>query len=160
MSQAFRDFRAGLPPPAECLAILVGCMEVTIFGLGGFANPLEFSRGFGVPMLPAGSTTASSSDGKSARDDEVQKTQQAYITAIAARNLQNGILLLTLGCYLRDRRALGIAVACGLVATVGDALIVQYYGVKEAIWGHVFGIVNSAAIGGSLLYWSRTDKLW
>ncbi|KAK4561494.1 hypothetical protein LTR86_004812 [Recurvomyces mirabilis] len=133
-SQSFQNFRAGLPPPAECLAILVGCMEVTIFGLGGFANPLEFSRGFGVPMLPAGSTTSTASDGKSSGDDQVQKTQQAYITAIAARNLQNGILLLTLGCY--------------------------YYGVKEAIWGHVFGIVNSAAIGGSLLYWSRTDKLW
>ncbi|TKA62043.1 hypothetical protein B0A55_11325 [Friedmanniomyces simplex] len=157
MSSAFQSFRANLPPPAECLAILVGCMELTVFGLGGLANPLEFSKGYGLPLLTASST---SSGDITTKDKENDKTQQAYVAAIAARNIQNGVLLLTLGCYVRDRRALGFAVAAGLVATVADTLIVQYYGVKEAVWGHVFGVFNSAAIGGSLLYWGRNDPWW
>jgi len=162
MSSAFQSFRANLPPPAECLAIGLGCMELTLFGLGGLANPLEFSKGYGIQWLPSitkkhpGALEASGDD----NEDQVAKTQQAYVAAIAARNLQNGIVLLTLGMYLRDRRALGVAVTAGLVTTVADALIVQWYGVKEAVWGHVFGIFNSAAIGGALLYWGRNDPLW
>ncbi|KAK5109130.1 hypothetical protein LTR62_007492 [Meristemomyces frigidus] len=160
MSQAFNTFRANLPPPAECLAILVGCMELTVFGLGGLANPLEFSKGFGVPMTSSHTARISATPESDKAETKAEKTQQAYIAAIAARNLQNGILILTLGCYVKDRRALGVAVACGLVATISDALIVRYYGAKEAIWGHLFGVFNSAAIGGSLLYWGRTDPLW
>ncbi|TKA67862.1 hypothetical protein B0A55_08413 [Friedmanniomyces simplex] len=157
MSSAFQNFRANLPPPAECLAILVGCMELTVFGLGGLANPLEFSKGYGLPLLTSSSTSSSDI---ATKDEENDKTQQAYVAAIAARNIQNGVLLLTLGCYVRDRRALGFAVAAGLVATVADTLIVQYYGVKEAVWGHLFGVFNSVAIGGSLLYWGRNDPWW
>jgi hypothetical protein len=164
-SQAYQNFRAGLPPPAECLAILVGCLELTVFGLGGLANPVEFAKGYGLPLISKSTTQAhpgavESSDDEKSKDADVQRTQQAYIAAIAARNLHNGILLLTLGCYVRDRRALGIAIASGLVTTVGDVLIVQWYGVKDAVWGHVFGVVNSAAIGYSLLHWGRNDKLW
>ncbi|KAI7403665.1 hypothetical protein KC336_g14192, partial [Hortaea werneckii] len=90
-----------------------------------------------------------------------QKTQEGYIMAIAARNLQNGVLLLTLGCYVRDRRALGIAVASGVVTTVSDALIVWAQGPEASsyIWGHLIGVVNSIAIGGSLLYWGKGEKL-
>ncbi|KAK4542499.1 hypothetical protein LTR36_006751 [Oleoguttula mirabilis] len=165
MSSAFNNFRAGLPPPAECLAIGVGCMELTMFGLAGILNPVEFAKGFGVPMTSpsstgshAGALEASSED--KTTSEKVKNTQEAYIAAIAARNLQNGILLLTLGCYVRDRRALGIAVAAGLVTTVADAFIVQAYGVKDAMFGHLIGIANSLLIGGSLLYWGRDDKLW
>ncbi|KAK5112992.1 hypothetical protein LTR85_011014 [Meristemomyces frigidus] len=165
MSSAFNNFRAGLPPPAECLAIGVGCMELTMFGLAGLLNPLEFAKGFGVPMTPASSTAShpgalESSPDEKTKSEKVKNTQEAYIAAIAARNLQNGILLLTLGCYARDRRALGIAVAAGVVTTVADALIVQAYGVKDAMFGHLFGVANSLLIGGALLYWGRDDKLW
>ncbi|KAK3071999.1 hypothetical protein LTR53_007629 [Teratosphaeriaceae sp. CCFEE 6253] len=161
-SGAFQSFRANLPPPAECLAILVGCMELTVFGLGGLANPFEFCKGYGIPWLPSLTSKGPRAleAGSDDTEDEVSKTQQAYVAAIAARNIQNGVLLLTLGMYARDRRALGIAVTAGLITTVADALIVQWYGVKEAVWGHVFGIFNSAAIGGSLLYWGRNDPLW
>lgn len=165
MSSAFNSFRAGLPPPAECLAIGVGCMELTMFGLAGILNPLEFSKGFGVPMIQSSPTDShpgalgASSDTKT-NSAKAKSTQEAYIAAIAARNLQNGILLLTLGCYVRDRRALGIAAAAGVVTTVADALIVQAYGVKDAMFGHLFGVANSLLIGGSLLYWGRYDKLW
>ncbi|KAK4950714.1 hypothetical protein LTR10_010707 [Elasticomyces elasticus] len=128
MSSAFQTFRANLPPPAECLAILVGCMELTVFGLGGLANPLEFTKGYGLPLITSSSTSATITE--KATDDE--KKQQAYVAAIAARNVQNGILLLTLGCYVRDRRALGFAVMAGLITTVADTLIVQWYGAKDA----------------------------
>ncbi|KAK5136693.1 hypothetical protein LTR08_002346 [Meristemomyces frigidus] len=167
MSSAFTTFRAGLPPPAECLAIGVGCMELTLFGLAGLLNPLEFAKGFGVPMLtpssqplaPGGALEGASIEEKQ-RAEKVQNTQTAYIAAIAARNVQNGVLLLVFGCYVRDRRALGYAVAAGVVATVSDAVIVRAYGVQEAMFGHLFGVCNSVLIGGSLLYWGRYDPLW
>ena len=167
MSSAFNSFRAGLPPPAECLAIGVGCLEITLFGLAGLLNPIEFAKGFGVPMvtpssktLEAGGALEGATIQEKERSEKVQNTQSAYIAAIAARNLQNGALLLLFGCYVKDRRALGLAVAAGVVATVSDALIVQAYGVPEALFGHLFGICNSVLIGGSLLYWGRYDPLW
>jgi hypothetical protein len=53
-----------------------------------------------------------------------------------------------------------VTVLAGLVATVADTVIVRRYGVKEKVWGHVVGVVNSVAVGGSLLYWGRGDRLW
>ena len=166
-SQTFRDIYAHMPPPAETLAILVGTMELTVFGLGGLANPVEFAKGYGLPLLPATSKTqtagpseVSKADAKNDQQNSPGRRQEAWILSTVARNIQNGAVLLALGLYARDRRALGIAVSAGLITTVADAVIVQYYGVKEAVWGHVFGIVNSIAIGGSLLYWRREDKLW
>ena len=167
MSSAFNTFRAGLPPPAECLAIGVGCMELTLFGLAGLLNPIEFAKGFGVPMvtpssadLEAGGALEGATIQEKQRSEKVQNTQSAYVAAIAARNLQNGVLLLVFGCYLRDRRALGYAVAAGVVATVSDAVICSAYGLPDAIFGHLFGVCNSVLIGGSLLYWGRYDPLW
>jgi hypothetical protein len=81
-------------------------------------------------------------------------------TAVAARNVQNGILLLTFGLVLRDRRSLGVAVLAGLIATLADTLIVRAYGMKDKIAGHYIGVFNSLVIGGSLLYWGRNDPLW
>jgi len=159
MASLFRETYQHLPPPAETLAILLGCMELSVFGLGGLANPLEFSKGYGLPLTSSSSVQTESSP--TTNSEAKHKTQQeALIAAIAARNVQNGVLLLTFGLYFRDRRALGVVVAAGLVATVADAWIVWAYGVKDAVWGHVFGVFNSAAIGGSLLYWGRADKLW
>ncbi|KXL46275.1 hypothetical protein M433DRAFT_134105 [Acidomyces richmondensis BFW] len=164
-SQAFKNFRAGLPAPAECLAILVGIAEVSVFGLAALANPLEFGNSYGIPMTSStalqqhpGALQSSEIENKRSRD--VHRTQQAYITAIAARNIHNGILILTFACYLRDRRALGIAIAAKLFTTAADFLIVKSYGVKDMVWSHVFGMVSSLTIGGSLLYWGRDDKLW
>jgi hypothetical protein len=161
-SQAFNNFRANLPPPAECLAILVGVAEVSIFGLAGLANPLEFSKGYGLPFNPASASqkhpgALESSEQEQSKAKEVEKTQAAYVAAIAARNIQNGVLLLVLGLHVRDRRALGTAIAAGAVTTVADTLIVQAYGVKEMVWGHAFGIFNCFAIGYSLLAWGRED---
>lgn len=160
-SQSFSNFYTHLPPPAECLAILVGFAELSIFGLAGLANPVEFANGYGLPI----SNTASSQDQTSAIEassDDTKtsddKTKQALIAAIAARNVQNGILILTLACYTRDRRSLGLAITAGLVTTVADALIVQWYGVKDKVFGHYIGVFNSFAIGGSLLYWGRQDR--
>ncbi|KAI6841079.1 hypothetical protein KC332_g5852 [Hortaea werneckii] len=165
-SGAFTNFRAGVPQPAECFGIGVGLMELIMFGVAGVLNPLEFSKGFGVPMLPASHTQAHPGALQKSPEEEekgrkLQKTQEGYIMAIAARNLQNGVLLLTLGCYVRDRRALGIAVASGVVTTVSDALIVWAQGPEASsyIWGHLIGVVNSIAIGGSLLYWGKGEKL-
>lgn len=160
------DLWANLPPPAECLGILLGCAEITIFGLGGLANRVEFSKAYGLPIVRA-STTQTHPGALEAQDatekttgSQAERTQEALIAAIAARNLQNGVLLVALGCYVRDRRALGVAVLVGLVTTGADLWIVQSYGVREAAFGHVFGLFNSLAIGGSLLYWARTDPWW
>jgi hypothetical protein len=168
-----RTLFTSLPPPAECLALLIGTLELLPFGIIGLRNPVFFADGYGLPITstpspsttPSSSSSSKSSASKSAPDASTSATasdatQKALIAAIAARNIQNGILLLTFGLVLRDRRSLGVVVLAGVVATVADTVIVRRYGVKEKVLGHVVGIVNSVGVGGSLLYWGRGDKLW
>jgi hypothetical protein len=153
-----------LPPPAECLALLIGTLELLPFGILGLRNPAFFADGYGLPISNSTSTDSSSTSPKSNASglspEAEQQTKKALVAAIAARNVQNGILLLTFGLVLRDRRSLGVAVMAGLVATVADTVIVRWYGVKDKIAGHYVGVFNSLAIGGSLLYWGRNDPLW
>lgn len=163
-------------PPAECLALLIATLELVPFGIAGLSNPVAFADGFGLPLQTnfsaSASSTKRSADGLFAESstesasasvsssEEDQKTKKALVAAIAARNVQNGILLFTFGLVLRDRRSLGVAVAAGLITTLADAVIVNAYGAKDKISGHYVGIFNSLAIGGSLLYWGRHDPLW
>jgi hypothetical protein len=161
MSTTTRNLFANLPPPAECLAILVGTAEITLFGLAGLANPASFAKGFGLPIqdsssafekdLEAGTTTQS--------PDSVSNTQRGLILALAARNLEKGITLLAFACYWRDRKALGTCIFAGLLTTGVDYLVVKWYGAQEAAFGHVIGLANCGLIGGALLYWSR-DGAW
>lgn len=165
MATPSRNLFQHLPPPAECLAILIGTAELTIFGLAGLANPAQWAQGFGIPTLPPSSTqkhpgAIEASSAETTKDKEVQDAQKALIAACAARNIQNGILMLTFGLVLRDRKALGIATALNVVTTAMDYFAVKWYGVKEAAFGHVIGFVNSLLIGGSLLYWQRDDPWW
>jgi hypothetical protein len=153
MSAFTRDLFAGLPPPAECLAILVGVAEVTLFGAAGLANVTEFAKGYGLPIK------ASTSPNKR-ENEEIETNQKALVAALAARNIEKGLIVLAFACYWRDRKALGTVVATGLVTTVADLLIVQWYGAKEAVFGHVIGVVNCTLIGSALLYWNRADPLW
>ncbi len=163
-------------PPAECLALLIATLELVPFGIFGLSDPVSFADGYGVPIQPSpktssdpveqrveglvtGSMTEISSNSEKPMGQD-QDTKKALVAAIAARNVQNGILLFTFGLILRDRRSLGVAVAAGLVATIADTAIVKMYGVKNKIAGHYVGILNSLAIGGSLLYWGRGDPLW
>lgn len=163
-------------PPAECLALFIATLELLPFGIAGLSNPVAFADGYGLPIQRGLSTsssstkqsadglskgsTAESSSASTTSFEEDQKTKKALVAAIAARNVQNGILLFTFGLILRDRRSLGVAVAAGLVATLADTVIVNAYGAKDKIAGHYVGIFNSLAIGGSLLYWGRHDSLW
>ncbi|KAH6638427.1 hypothetical protein C7974DRAFT_451809 [Boeremia exigua] len=162
-------------PPAECLALFIATLELLPFGVAGLSNPTAFADGYGLPIQ--GSSTTSSTSTKRGADglfsesatetsekslrsfEEDQKIKKALVAAIAARNVQNGVLLFTFGLVLRDRRSLGVAVAAGLVATLADTVIVKAYGAKDKIAGHYVGIFNSLAIGGSLLYWGRNDPL-
>ncbi|KAH7070028.1 hypothetical protein FB567DRAFT_456255 [Paraphoma chrysanthemicola] len=153
-----------LPPPAECLALVIGTLELLPFGIIGLRNPAFFADGYGLPISNVTAIDASASstkpDSSGLSPEAEQQTKKALVAAIAARNVQNGILLLTFGLVLRDRRSLGVAVVAGLVATVADTVIVRAYGVKDKIAGHYVGIFNSLAVGGSLLYWGRNDPLW
>ena len=140
-------------PPAECLALFIATLELVPFGLASSSTKESHKKLHDGSATPA-STTATSSV------EEEQQTKKALVAAIAARNVQNGILLFTFGLVLRDRRSLGVAVTAGLVATIADTVIVKAYGAKDRIAGHYVGIFNSLAIGGSLLYWGRQDALW
>jgi hypothetical protein len=159
MATQTRNVFAGLPPPAECLALFIATLEILPFGILGLRNPCSFADGYGLP-ISAPTDTSPSATTKRAAHEEDHNTKKALVAAIAARNVQNGILLATFGLVLRDRRALGVCVAAGLVATVADTMIVQAYGAKDKVMGHYVGIFNSIAIGGSLLYWGRNDPLW
>ncbi|KAH7381388.1 hypothetical protein DE146DRAFT_284730 [Phaeosphaeria sp. MPI-PUGE-AT-0046c] len=164
MSSSSRNLFHHLPPPAECLALVIGTLELIPFGLIGLRNPAFFAEGYGLPIAnDPNSTNASTSTKPNASGlspEAEQQTKKALVAAIAARNVQNGVLLLTFGLVLRDRRSLGVAVLAGLVATVADTVIVRAYGVKDKIAGHYVGIFNSVAIGGSLLFWGRNDPFW
>lgn len=146
-----------LPPPAECLALLIGSLEITAFGLGGLFNPVAFAQGYGLPLPPAVQQhpgAISSSAGDESPNPAAQQTQRALVAAVAARNIQNGLLIFVFGVYWRDRKALGTVVLAGLVTTLADTVLVKMHGLKGAIPGHVVGMVNSLAIGGSLLWWT------
>lgn len=145
---SIREHFAYLPPPAECLAILVGTAELVVFGLGGLSDTTAVAKGYG--LNPPSSTSS----------PEDRKTNEGLIRAIAARNIQNGALILTFALYTRDRRSLGLAVAYGVITTLADSWIVAKYGVKDLVGGHVVGVVNSLLIGGSLLWWKRGDAWW
>lgn len=163
-------------PPAECLALFIATLELVPFGIAGLSNPVAFGEGYGLPIQRSSSTSTSSTkrsaDGlftesisessttTTSSYEEDQKTKKALVAAIAARNVQNGVLLFTFGLVLRDRRSLGVAVMAGLIATLADTVIVNAYGAKDKIVGHYVGVLNSLAIGGSLLYWGRNDPLW
>ena len=163
MSSTTRNLFANLPPPAECLAILIGTAEITLFGLAGLADPPSFAKGFGLPIqsstqeasekdLEAGTSSSQSST-------SAANTQRGLILALAARNLEKGITLLAFACYWRDRKALGTCIFAGLLTTGVDYLVVKWYGAQEAAFGHVIGLANCGLIGGALLYWSR-DGAW
>jgi len=156
MSSTTRNLFSYLPPTSICLATLVGCLEILPFGIGGLASPKDFAIGYGLPLSspdrahPGAIKTQADDE---APDSELQKTQKALVQAMAARNIQNGVLILAFAWFWRDRRALGTVLTCGLITTGADTLLVRWYGVQGAIWGHFVGIANSLLIGGSLLYW-------
>jgi hypothetical protein len=135
MSSTTRNLFANLPPPAECLAILIGTAEITLFGLAGFANPASFATGFGLPIQDSSSSQKNLEAGTPQSPDSAENTQRGLVLALAARNLEKGLTLLAFACYWRDRKA------------------------REAAFGHVIGLANCGLIGGALLYWSR-DGAW
>jgi hypothetical protein len=161
MSTTTRNLFANLPPPAECLAILVGTAEITLFGLAGLANPASFAKGFGLPIQDSSETSEKDLEAGTSTPDStsVSNTQRGLILALAARNLEKGITLLAFACYWRDRKALGTCIFAGLLTTGVDYLVVKWYGAQEAAFGHVIGLANCGLIGGALLYWSR-DGAW
>ena len=101
MATQMRDLFQHLPPPAECLALFIATLEIVPFGIMGLRNPTFFSDGYGLPITSDPSTSSSSSSSSSKRAprkstyEEDQVTKKALVTAIAARNVQNGILLAT-----------------------------------------------------------------
>lgn len=159
VSTQTRNLFHRLPPPAECIALFIATLELVPFGIAGLRNPTAFANGYGLPIASTRAPTTPSTAITSTLGEETN-TKKALVAAIAARNMQNGILLFIFGLVLRDRRSLGVAVMAGLVATVTDTVIVKAYGAKDKVGGHCVGIFNSLAIGGSLLYWGRNDALW
>lgn len=157
-----RNLFQHLPPPAECFALLIGTLELLPFGIIGLRNPAFFADGYGLPISKSITSKSSDSDTKESGLSPAaeQQTKKALVAAIAARNIQNGVLLMTFGLILRDRRSLGVVVMAGLVATIADTAIVKMYGVKDKVFGHYIGVFNSLVVGGSLLYWRRNDPLY
>lgn len=157
-----------LPPPAQCFAILIGILELLPFGIIGLYHPNAFADGYGLPIsiarqpdselklgrtkqAPADSDSGSTFPEKASSEEKDHETKRALVAAIAARNVQNGILLLTFGLVLKDRTTLGVIVLTGLVSTLADTIIVRSYGRRDKSIGHYIGIFNSLAIGGTLL---------
>lgn len=148
-----------LPPPIEFLAILIGCAELSIFGVRGLSNPGGWLEGFGLPVLRQPKLDSSTPQGEQEHVPDVHHSQRALVDALAARNIQNGVLILTFACFIRDRRALGTVVLAGLITTGADTLVAWRYGVKNSVAGHLIGIANCIGIGGGLLLWGREEAI-
>ncbi|CAK4030242.1 DUF4267 domain containing [Lecanosticta acicola] len=158
---SLRSHFAHLPPPAECLAILLGSAELLLFGLGGLTDPKAFAAGYGLPITSSSPTPEPQPQPPASDPEPLPPPQpKALIRALCARNLQNGALLLTFALYTRDRRSLGFAVLLGLITTVADTVIVWKSGVRDLVVGHAVGVVNCLAVGGGLLLWGRGDAWW
>lgn len=159
--ESARQFYANLPPPAECLAILVGVSQLTVFGLGGVANPLSWSKAYGLPIVlaPRLRRHQASSEGSQVAE-EAEKTQIALVSALSARSIQNGVLILALACYARDRRAVGIVLLVNGVSALADTLIVRWFGNTDQAAGHLTSLAGSLGIGSILLRWKRDDLWW
>lgn len=153
-----RNTFANLPPPAECLAILVGLSQLTVFGLGGIANPIEWSKAYGLPIVPASTIRRRGADNEAA--DEAEKTQIALTSALVSRNIRHGVLILALACYARDRRAVGIALVVNCISSLADTFIVRWFGDDSKVNGHLIGLAGSLGIGSMLLHWRREDPWW
>lgn len=151
-----KNFLSNCPPPAESLALLLGCAQLSIFGLAGLSDPDGWATGYGLPLVNPKSVESSSPADKA----QQAQVQRALVAASAARNVTNGILILGLGAWLRDRKALGLAIACNVVTTVADTLIVRWFGVEKQASGHIIAVVNSTAVGFALLQWGRNDPWW
>ncbi|KAF2482725.1 hypothetical protein BDY17DRAFT_251934 [Neohortaea acidophila] len=147
MSSTFssRPLFPNLPPPAECLAILFACTQLTVFGLGGLANPIDWSKGYGLPIDAAA---------------EAEKTQIALVSALATRNIRHAALILALACYARDRRAVGLALAVNCISSLADTCIVRWFGTAQQVSLHVGGLLSSAGLSMVLLKWGRDDAWW
>lgn len=149
-----------LPPPAECLAILVGCAELIVSGIGGLSDAAAFGKSYGVEIdSPAAAVETTNKEPPAPPPllTRNQKTQKALVQAISFRNIQNGAVILTLACYTRDRKALGFALLYGAMSSLADAAIVSKYGIKELAGAHGVTMLNYLMLGGSLLYWARSD---
>lgn len=162
MSSTTRNLFTNLPPPAECLAILIGTAEITIFGLAGLANPTSFAKGFGLPLLPSTESQLEAGENKNKNNSSdkppstaAEKAHRGLLLALAARNLEKGLTVLAFACYFRDRKAVGTCIFAGLLTTTADYLAVKWYGEREAAAGHVIGMANCSLVGGALLWWGR-----
>lgn len=156
MSTPTRNLFTHLPPPAECLAILIGTAEITIFGLAGLANPTSFAKGFGLPLSPSTESQLEAGDKSSPEPTtQAEKSHRGLLLALAARNLEKGLTILAFACYFRDRKAVGTCVFAGLLTTTADYFAVKWYGEREAAAGHVIGMANCSLVGGALLWWGR-----
>lgn len=160
--ESMRNLFANLPPPAECLAILAGC-QLAIFGLGGISSPIQWANGYGLPIVRAsdlrGRQRPSGSDEHDAAS-EAEKTQIAFVAALAARNIRHAVLILALACYARDRKAVGIALLANCVSSLADTLIVRWFGNDQQVSLHAGGLLGSMAVGTVLLRWRRADPWW
>lgn len=158
-----RNLFANLPPPAECLAILVGCTQLVVFGLGGISSPIQWANGYGLPIVRASLLRGRQRPSNSDEHDpasEAEKTQIALVAALAARNIRQAVLLLALACYTRDRKAVGIALLANCISSLADTLIVRWFGNDQQVSLHAGGLLSSLAIGTVLLRWQRVDPWW
>ena len=160
-----RGLFSRLPPPAEILAILLGAGRLSLYGISGIANPIRWAEFYGLPLQISTSThdqkrkrTAYTEEIR--RADETQKTEITLVGAIAARNITNGLLVVILGCWVRDRRALGWAVTVNAVTSLADMFIVRWFGNEKQVFGHAVGVVAWLSVGGSLLFWRRDGPWW
>jgi len=78
------------------------------------------------------------------------RSAEPLVQVKGARDISIGLAYLLFG-YQGNAQAVGVLVICHALVGVFDALIVWNHGVRQQVWGHVFGAGLLAALSWSIL---------
>jgi Domain of unknown function (DUF4267) len=127
-------------------ATLTGLVLVSA-GVTGLISPRKLAEQFGTPLKPAPASPDNKRGSKNAlKSGGDQEFTKAWITACAGRELFLGSLILSLN-YLKEYRALGVALTVGNVVGVADTVASLRGGVKGAYRMHLIPTILLAWMG-------------
>ena len=104
-------------------------------GIYSIVDPQTFSASLGIPVSASSSSSV-----------------LPFVSFAGARNISSGATILTM-LYLGQRKAVGVALMCGVVTCMADAWIcVRYKATEGKAMGHAFMGVVAGLLGAGM--WS------
>lgn len=111
--------------------------SLTVAAIGSYFLLSAPSSGYLIFGIPGPSSLSTST---------TTTSLTAYISIVGVRDLTLAFTLF-LFCMLRDRRAVGVVLAGGLFATIGDALVMREYSVDPFWWIGAHAVTGVPMVG-------------